>query len=131
MATHNWGLDLTFTAAVDLSASQYYFVKAGSIAGEVTIANTAGGSVLGVLQNDPKAAEEATVRVLGSTRVRSNSESAASAITFGNLVKCGSHGMAVGYNSNTASTFAAGIALESVASGSGQYIEMLLTYPSY
>ena len=131
MALYDWGYDTSFKAAVDLSGSQYYFVKAGSVAGEVTINNVVGGSVLGVLQNDPRAGEAATVRMLGSTKVRANTEQGASPMAYGSFVKSGSHGMAIGYVSSTASQFAAGIMLGSAyATGSGGYVEIFLL-PSY
>jgi hypothetical protein len=126
MATYNWGLDKGFLADVDLSASQYYFVIPASTAGYVKIAATAAASVLGVLQNDPKAGEVATVRMLGFSKVRANAESAASPIVFGGLVKSGSHGQAVGALNPAASSITAGVAMEAYSSGSGAYIEIFL-----
>jgi len=128
MAVSNTGqaFTQTFLADSDLSASQYYLVKAASTAGKVTISNTAGGSVLGVLQNDPLANEEAVVVVEGFSKVRANTESTASPTTFGNWVKSGSHGMAVGYVEATASTWAAGWVTETYSSGCGAYIEMFV-----
>lgn len=131
MALYDWGYDTSFRAAVDLSASQYYFVKAGSVKGEVTINNVAGGSILGVLQNDPRANEEATVRMLGSTKVRANTEAGASPLNYGGFVKSGSTGMAIGYINSTASQFAAGIMLDTTYStGSGGFVEIFLL-PSF
>lgn len=127
MATYNVGTDLSFVAAIDLANYQYYFVKAGSVAGEVSLGNAVGGSVLGVLQNDPGAGQEATVRVGGTSKVYANAGTSGSTIVNGGLVKAGSDGMAWGYNSPTASVFAAGVALETLASGSGVYIEILVT----
>lgn len=122
MATYNFGVDYPFKAAVDLSNYQYRFVSAGSVSGEVTLA-ALGASVLGVLQNDPVAGEEATVRWFGSTKVMAN---AGSAITYGGLLKSGSDGMAWGYASPTASVYAAGVAMEALSSGSGVIIEAFL-----
>jgi hypothetical protein len=131
MATYDWGFDKSFKAAVDLSASQYYFVKAGSVAGEVTINNVSAGSVLGVLQNKPKATEAANVRMLGTSKVRANSEATASPLTYGGFVKSGSDGMAIGYTNSTASQFAAGIMLDTAyTTGCGAYVEIFLL-PSY
>lgn len=122
MAVYGQGIDQTFIASVDMSAYQYRLVKAGSVQGEITLA-TLGALCLGVLQNDPRATEEATVRVLGSTKVYANS---GTALTYGGLIKSGSDGMAWGYGTMTASTYSAGIALEALSSGSGVYVEMLL-----
>lgn len=104
MATYDWGVDRTFKAAVDLSASQYSIMKAGSIAGECTLNATLAGSCIGVLQNDPKATEEATVRVLGFSKVLAKSEGGASPLTWGGYVKSGSDGVACGYINTTAGT---------------------------
>lgn len=109
MATYDWGVDRTFIAAVDLSASQYSIMKAGSIAGECTLNATSAGSCLGVLQNKPKATEAATVRVLGFSKVHIQSDAGASPPTWGGFVKSGSDGKAIGYISSTASQYACGI----------------------
>jgi len=127
MAQYNWGLDQSYTAAVDLSASQYYFVIAGSVAGEVTISATAAASCLGVLQNDPRAAEEATVRVFGFSKVRANTESAASPLVWGQYVKSGSDGMCTGALNPSACTCWMGRAEESLASGSGVYVRIFVS----
>jgi len=125
MATYNWGVDKTFIALDDLSSYQYRFVHASG-AGYVSLSVTAAGSVLGVLQNDPVAGEEAAVRMIGFTKVMSNCESAASPLVFGSFVKSGSDGMATGAANPAASSFTAGVSMESVATGSGQYIEIFL-----
>ena len=126
MATYNWGVDKTFLADVDLSASQYYFVVPASRAGYVQINGVAAASVLGVLQNDPVAGEEAVVRMLGFTKVRSNTNAGASPLAFGGLVKSASDGMATGALNPAASSITAGVSMEAVASGSGQYVEIFL-----
>ena len=127
MATYNWGVDKSFIAGEDMSASQYYFViPVASAAGYVEIAGTAAASVLGVLQNDPVAGEEAQVRMMGFTKVRCNAESAASPLVFGGLVKSASDGMATGALNPAASSITAGVSMEAVATGSGQYIEIFL-----
>jgi hypothetical protein len=125
MATYNWGVDKTFIALDDLSDKQYRFVHASG-AGYVSLAVTTAGSVLGVLQNDPVAGEEAQVRMIGFTKVMSNTEAAASLIYFGSPITTASDGMARGLNSITASFFSAGLSMETVATGSGQYIEALI-----
>jgi Uncharacterized conserved protein (DUF2190) len=122
MATYNWGLDLSFTAAVDLNSYQYYFVNAGSVAGEVIYASTTGASCLGVLQNDPKAGEEATVRVLGVTKVK-----AGNAIAYGAVVTTASDAQANTFVVATACTHAVGIGLETISNSS--IGKILLTGP--
>jgi len=129
MAVQYWGIDHTYIAAIDLSASQYHFVKAGSVAGEVSLSNVVAGSPLGVLQNDPKAGEMATVRVFGFTKVEVNCESAASPLVFGQWVKTASDGRACGALNPAASATRLGIAQESIASGCGMNATIFLTGP--
>ena len=128
MAVSQGTLDLSgLKANADLSALQYYFVKTGSVVGEVAAAVTLAGSVLGVLQNDPKTGEEANVRVLGTTKLRVTTEAAASPVTYGGYIKSSSTGMGVGHAiAGTGSAFSCAISLGELASGSGTYIEALL-----
>lgn len=56
-------LDISVAATVDLSTSQYFFVKAdGTLC-------AAGGKALGILQNNPKSGLAAGVRVLGCSKL--------------------------------------------------------------
>jgi len=133
MATYNWGVDRTFKAGMpNLGDYQYGFVKLGGTAACMVInASTIGGSVLGVLQNDPKSASDlAVVRVAGFTKIRVDTENAASPVIAGQWVKSASNGWAIGCRADkfavAASTWCTGIALENIASGSGQYIEIYL-----
>jgi hypothetical protein len=72
--------DYTFTAASDLSAKQFTFVKL-SAANTVDSTTAITDVPVGVLQNKPTANQAATVRVLGLTKlVASGSISAAAAI---------------------------------------------------
>ena len=130
MATYKWGVDETYLSDADLSASQYCLVKTASTTGYIDINATAGGSVIGVLQNDPKSrGEAATVRIFGYTKVRANDS--ASSITYGGLLKSGSDGMVEGFVQTTpGSTFSVGRAEEALSStGSPILIEMFL-WPS-
>lgn len=123
------GLDESFKAAVDLSSYQYRFVKAGSIAGEVTYATA--GSVplaLGILQNDPKAGEEATVRLFGISKLSASgalTSGTGSAIAHGEPMTSGSNG--IGLHAS-ACVFNA-IALEALAAGIGGTIKVFLVTP--
>jgi len=129
MATTNWGVDRSWRAAVDFSTcGQYRFVKAGSVAGEVALNTTAGGSVLGVLQNDPKPQEEAAVRSFGFTKVYANYNSG-STITWGQALISGSDGQACGATLTTPSGShrALGVALETISdTGNNVLTEMQL-----
>ena len=133
MATYGgWGLDESFVAAIDLSAKQWYFVKTGSVAGEVTTAN--GGSIpgpIGILQNDPKATEEATVRMFGISKLSASAAVqpgvAASAIVHGDYLVSGSNGL--GYHSSGTGSALNAIALEALSSGTGGIIRVFVLPP--
>lgn len=132
MAKYQGGLtvDLSLIANADLSAKQYHFVTAGSVAGEVKACSTAAGSVLGVLQNDPKQGEEATVRIMGPTLLTIDTDAGASAVTYGGFLTCASQGMARGNNPVYATCcFVPAIALEAVSTGSGVVISAILLPP--
>ncbi len=131
MATYDVGFDRTFIANADLSSKQYMFVKAGSVKGECAINATVGGSVLGVLQNDPKQGEEARVRVLGFSKVLTDNQGSASTITLGNWIYASASGTATGLAGAMAvSLFGAGIMYDTTyTSACGIYVEMFVMPP--
>lgn len=57
-------LDVSAKAENDLSSKQFYAVEL-SAADQVDVCDNAADTVLGILQNEPKANEAANVRVLG------------------------------------------------------------------
>ncbi len=62
-------IDITLEAGGDLSAAQYRFV-AIALDGQVDVVSGAGGTAIGVLQNNPDAAgKAATIRVFGVTKL--------------------------------------------------------------
>ena len=129
MATYGYQVTRAFKSAKDYSAcGQYCFVKNGSVAGEIIACSTANASMIGVLQNDPKPGEEATVCLFGLTKVWVETEDGGSPIVAGGLVRCASSGKAIGATAIPGASMQniAGISLEAVASGSGMYIEMFL-----
>lgn len=67
IATAN-AVKITLVAAADLSAAQYKFVKLDSTGKAAAIA-AATDLPIGVLQNAPKAGEEAEVLVAGGTKI--------------------------------------------------------------
>ncbi len=122
----------SFTAEVDLNSYQYCFVKSSSVtSGQVAPATTAAGSVLGVLINDPKAGEEASVVMMGWTKMKANTESGASPLTMHGFIKSGSRGEATGMANAAASTFAQGMAMEALTTGCGVYVNVLVLPPVY
>lgn len=117
------GIDLPFTASGDLNNSQYKFVMCACTPQRVLTAT--GASVpapIGVLQNDPYSLDAATVRVAGITKVWYSSSTA---ISYGNMLMCGSSGQAEAHGV-VAGSAVQGIAMEDAPAGSG-YISMLLT----
>ncbi len=86
--------DVPFTAAVDLTAKQYHFVRAGSVVGEVLTANGASNPMpLGILQNSPSAGQEARVRMFGFSKVVGDLN-ATCILKYGSVVICASDGQA-------------------------------------
>ncbi len=61
-------LDFSFKAAEDLSNYQYHFVKVNT-SGRVRLPDSGGELPDGVLQNAPASGEEATVRILGISKI--------------------------------------------------------------
>lgn len=95
------GADLTFKADVDLDGVQYYFVRASSTAGNVQVANGASNPTpVGILQNAPKAGQEARVRVLGPTKVFAVTDSS-NALAYGRYATVNASGQAAGVASET------------------------------
>ena len=114
-------LDLPMTACGDLNSYQYFFVRCASTNGRIQVANGASGPMpLGVLQNDPRDLEEATVRVWGTSKVKFCTENA---VGYGDWVVSGSAGTAEEHSGSIAAT---GIAMEDVVAGASTYAEVLL-----
>lgn len=65
MSGENLSDDLSMVAAADLSAKQYYFMKADTTAAgsKADVVSAAGADSIGVLQNDPTSGKTAIVRI--------------------------------------------------------------------
>jgi hypothetical protein len=128
MAVYGMQITKSFKSDVDLSASgRYTLVTNSSAAGYITKAGSVvNSSALGVLQNNPKAGEEALVCLFGLTKIWIEcTPSDASPVLVGGYLKAASSGKCSGtVPLASASMNIMGVALEAVASGSGQYIEM-------
>jgi hypothetical protein len=123
MATYNYGIYYPFSASGDLSAAQYRFVtQAGTAKRVIRSTGACNPAPMGILQNDPRSGEEATVCVWGVSKVLADAETG-TAIAYGDFLTSGSTGMAV---ANTNGSSVAAVALEALASGSGIYIECLV-----
>ena len=74
-------LDFSFKAAQDLRNYQYHFVKVNT-SGQIRLLTAGNELPDGVLQNAPNTGEEATVRILGISKVV-----AGAALTEGTFIK--------------------------------------------
>lgn len=63
-----YAVRITLPAGADLSAKQYYFVKVNT-SGEAVLCSAATDRPIGVLQNSPRSGEEASVLVVGGTKI--------------------------------------------------------------
>lgn len=81
MAYEGQGIDLSFTAAEDLSAMQYRFVHQASDT-TVDMLDSGAEFPVGILQNAPESGEVAVVRVVGVSKLVMNA-----AVAVGALVK--------------------------------------------
>jgi len=104
-------LDLTFVAGEDLSNAQYQFVYVSDNQ-TVKLCTTGSLDAIGVLQNNPKAGEEALVRVLGTSKVKADEYS----IAAGSRIVSSENAKAV-TKSGTGIGITLGIALESANNG--------------
>lgn len=106
-------------ATGDLSAKQYFVVKASSTAGAVKVATTpASDAVLGILQNDPKDGEAAEVAFSGVVLAL-----AENSVTFGAKLTCSSTGRVK--VTTTAGDEVVGIALKA-STAAGDLIPVML-----
>ena len=80
---NNYSVRATFVAGADLSAAQYKFVKLNS-SGQVILAAAATDVPIGVLQNNPASGAEASVTIVGGTKiVASAAATLGTALNFG------------------------------------------------
>lgn len=63
-----YAVKITLPAGADLSTKQYYFVKVNT-SGQAVLCAAATDRPIGVLQNTPESGEEASVLVVGGTKV--------------------------------------------------------------
>ena len=111
------GFSLSVEASADLSAFQHHFVEVDSN-GQLTVSNSAGESVFGVLQNNPNAEGRAgNVMKDGVSKVV-----AGAAITVGALVQTNASGRAI---TAASADFVVGRALDAVGAD-GELISIAL-----
>ena len=123
MAKYNAAVfDLPMTACGDLNSYQYCFVRCASTPGRVELANGSSAPMpLGILQNDPRSLEEATVRILGTSKVWACINSA---YKYGDFLSSGSVGQAEILGATGSGV--QGVAMEDVAAGASIFSEILL-----
>jgi hypothetical protein len=115
------GIDLPLSASGDLNSYQYRFVALTSNRKVLGATGASNPTPLGVLQNDPRDGEEATVRVGGTSLIYAE---AVTAINVGTPLISGSTGMA--RPAVVSSSAVSAVALEALASGTGILIEALI-----
>lgn len=119
MATGNPALILTFKSKSDNSAKQYHLVEL-TAANEVDVINAATDKPIGVLQNKPKAGEDAEVMVVGLSKVNSDA-----ALSVGDLIGPAADGQAAAKTPGTDTTnYVLGIVVE--ASGAAAELAVAL-----
>lgn len=114
--------DETFTAENDLSTKQFFAVELSG-ADQVDVCDNASDRVLGILQNKPKAGEEAVVRILGKSKAVS--DGSGTAIAPADLVGTDANGRIVKKTADADRL--AGIS-NGTSSASGTVIEIFLTF---
>lgn len=90
-----------FEAEVDLSARQYTAVIIGTAAHQVTTPGGAGARAVGILQNKPKAGEQAQVLTLGRTLAKAKAAYAKDALLRVNGTDGKLEGITVGVTNAT------------------------------
>ena len=119
MAEYGETTNHTFTSAADLSAKQYLFMEQSTSTGKVTSADGIGDICVGVLQNDPAAANRAAcVAVAGITKVV-----AGATIAIGDKLCTNASGKAIVANSGN--VFVMGEA--TVSGASDEVIQMTIS----
>jgi len=94
----NNAVKITLKAGADLSAKQYFFVKINS-SGDAVLCSAATDKPIGVLQNDPASGEEASIVVVGGTKLVTSA-----ACDEGTVVGTASTGKGAPYVAGTDST---------------------------
>ncbi len=121
MATAMVGFSRSYVAAADLSAKQFHFVELVG-ADQVNACNAATDIPVGILQNDPRAGEAATVwSSYGVSKVVA--DGSGTAITRGNWLGTNNVGRAVKKTTNN--DFVYGLALDD-CSVNGYVIRILI-----
>lgn len=126
MAVGNTGEHLRIpglVAGADLSAKQYLLVRLASTAKTVLVAAAATAAFIGVLQNDPKSGEAASVVCAGLTK-----SIAGGAISPGDLVTANSTGQCVA--TTTANNKVVGKAV-TAATTAGDHFELIVGLSNY
>jgi hypothetical protein len=113
MSQYQDGQDITLSVSEDLSSSAYYFVKIGASDNACLVNDSAGGNVLGVLQENvdgSSVAKPARIRVMGNSKLK-----LAGTVARGGRITSGSVG--TGVAATGSNKHAPAIALESGVTG--------------
>ena len=118
----NYAVKISRVAGADLSAKQYHFVEMAAD-GTVTACDNAGDLPIGVLQNAPKAGQEAEVLVVGGTKIV-----AGGAVTTASVIGTDAAGKAVAKNTST--DFRVGRIIDSTGAADGVVVSAIINCAS-
>lgn len=106
-------LDITLKADADLSAKQYYLVKftGAGAEGQCSLCAAITDKAIGILQNDPASGEAATIRVLGTSKLKIG----ATAMAIGDSVITSAVGTGKVHPYAGATAFVIGLLMETAA----------------
>jgi len=120
------GNDQTFKTDTDLSAKQYYLVKADTDADTIVLCGDHEAAI-GVLQNDPPTGTAAVVRCAAGVKTR---VIGSTGITVGNILESDGDGKATPYTLDTGGStecYLVGVAL-SGSDHADEYVTMLTVF---
>lgn len=112
--------DKSFTAAQDLSSSQFFILSSSADdVAAICVASSAGtvARAVGVLQNNPTSGNAANARLLGQSKVVASSSGT---IAISAFVGCSTGGLAI---TATTGMWIIGVARSASTGGAGQLIE--------
>jgi hypothetical protein len=128
MAVENAGQEISLVSSGNLSAKQFYCVKYGTADLTAALQTSAGGTVVGILQNTPSTGggDGATVMISGVSKAYQASTSNA-AISPGEAVIASTAGAILARTTGSGTQFIVGRAMTALSSGTVGYVTVNVT----
>jgi hypothetical protein len=128
MAVGDQGQTISLISSGNLSAKQFYCVKYGTADLTAALQTSAGGTVVGILQNTPSTAggDGASVMINGVTKAYQASTSN-SAIGMGGAVVSSTAGAIIARTTGSGTQFIIGRAMTALSSGTAGYVTINVT----